>query len=100
MSKTLSLSPPSHPAALPWPDHPLAAAALIGGFPLLRLLLAVTTPLLPQEAYYWSWSLHPALSYFDHPPLVSWGIGLRPPPRMAKAVPGLARAAAAPPGPS
>ena len=27
-------------------------------------------------------------------------IGLRPPPRMAKAVPGLARAAAAPPGPS
>ena len=32
--------------------------------------------------------------------LVSWGIGLRPPPRMAKAVPGLARAAAAPPGPS
>jgi 4-amino-4-deoxy-L-arabinose transferase-like glycosyltransferase len=54
----------------------LALPALIAGFTLLRLLLAATTPLLPQEAYYWSWSLHPALSYFDHPPLASYGIWL------------------------
>ena len=25
-----------------------------------------------DEAYYWSWSLRPALSYFDHPPLQAW----------------------------
>ncbi len=25
-----------------------------------------------DEAYYWSWSLHPQLSYFDHPPLIAW----------------------------
>ncbi len=56
--------------------QPGAIAALIAGFTLLRLLLAATVPLLPQEAYYWSWSLHPALSYFDHPPLASWGIRL------------------------
>ena len=49
---------------------------MIAGFTLLRLLLAATTPLLPQEAYYWSWSQHPALGYFDHPPMVSYGIWL------------------------
>ncbi|HYN58662.1 MAG TPA: glycosyltransferase family 39 protein [Rubrivivax sp.] len=49
---------------------------LIAAFTLLRLLLAATTPLLPQEAYYWSWSRHPALSYFDHPPLASTMIAL------------------------
>ena len=27
---------------------------------------------LPDEAYYWLWSKNIALSYFDHPPLVSW----------------------------
>ncbi|HMO48235.1 MAG TPA: glycosyltransferase family 39 protein [Rubrivivax sp.] len=62
------------PAA--WAAQPGAIAALIAGFTLLRLLLAATVPLLPQEAYYWNWSLHPALSYFDHPPLASWGIRL------------------------
>ena len=80
-----SLNPTSLPSPKPagdptalrdWPVHRLALATLIAGFTLLRLLLAATTPLLPQEAYYWSWSQHPALSYFDHPPLASYGIGL------------------------
>ena len=53
-----------------------AAWLLVIGFTLLRLVLAASLPLLPQEAYYWSWSLHPALSYFDHPPLASAGIWL------------------------
>ena len=74
MPSSISLTPPGRAATSVWPDHPLAAAALIAGFTLLRLWLAATTPLLPQEAYYWSWSLHPAAGYFDHPPLVSWGI--------------------------
>ena len=25
-----------------------------------------------DEAYYWEWGQHPALSYFDHPPMVAW----------------------------
>ncbi|HWB19888.1 MAG TPA: glycosyltransferase family 39 protein [Phycisphaerales bacterium] len=33
-------------------------------------------PLLPEEAYYWLYSENPALSYFDHPPMVAWMIGL------------------------
>ena len=35
---------------------------LIGGF----------LPLSPDEAYYWIWSHHLQLSYYDHPPFVSW----------------------------
>jgi predicted membrane-bound dolichyl-phosphate-mannose-protein mannosyltransferase len=31
--------------------------------------------LTPQEAYYWNYAVHPALSYFDHPPMVAWVIG-------------------------
>jgi hypothetical protein len=26
----------------------------------------------PQEAYYWNYSIHPAVSYLDHPPMVAW----------------------------
>ncbi len=59
-----------------WPDSGHAVAALIATFTLLRLLLAATVPLLPQEAYYWSWSQHLAPSYFDHPPLSAYGIAL------------------------
>jgi hypothetical protein len=51
-------------------------AAVIGAFLVLRLVLAATAPLLPQEAYYWTWSRYPALSYFDHPPLASYAIGV------------------------
>lgn len=42
----------------------------------MRLLLAAMAPLLPQEAYYWTWSLHPDWSYFDHPPLATYAITL------------------------
>lgn len=52
---------------------------------LRALLLAVAAfnmignaflPLHPDEAYYWLWSRHLALSYFDHPPLVAYVIRL------------------------
>lgn len=33
---------------------------------------AVLVGLSDDEAYYWSWSLRPDLSYFDHPPLLGW----------------------------
>ena len=39
-----------------------------------RLLIGLSLPLSPQEAYYWVYSLHPDLSYFDHPPLVAYTI--------------------------
>ncbi len=38
----------------------------------VRLLLAATVPLVPDEAYYWEWSRHLATGYFDHPPAIAW----------------------------
>jgi len=41
-----------------------------------QLALAAQLNLAPDEAYYWLWSKHPALSYYDHPPMVAWLIAL------------------------
>ena len=38
---------------------------------MLRLALAATLPLAPDEAYYWIWSRALAPGYFDHPPMVA-----------------------------
>jgi 4-amino-4-deoxy-L-arabinose transferase-like glycosyltransferase len=37
-----------------------------------RLLYISGLGLVPQEAYYWNYSRHPALSYFDHPPATAY----------------------------
>lgn len=41
-----------------------------------KFLLAHFTPVFGDEAYYYIWSRHLQLSYFDHPPMVSWFIYL------------------------
>ena len=50
----------------------LTVAALV----LLRLVAAAWTPLTFDEAYYWIWSKHLALGYYDHPPGVALVIRL------------------------
>jgi len=40
----------------------------------LRVAAMAGVPLTPEEAYYWMYSQHPSLSYFDHPPMVAWVI--------------------------
>jgi 4-amino-4-deoxy-L-arabinose transferase-like glycosyltransferase len=47
---------------------------LITGMFLFRMIYILISPLQlsPEEAYYWSYSRHPALGYFDHPPMVAW----------------------------
>ena len=42
----------------------------------LRLAFSGITDLIPEEAYYWMYAQEPALGYLDHPPMVSWLIGL------------------------
>ncbi len=37
-----------------------------------RITLYLFAGPLPDEAYYWLWGQHPALSYYDHPPLQAW----------------------------
>jgi 4-amino-4-deoxy-L-arabinose transferase-like glycosyltransferase len=39
---------------------------------IVKIILAALLPLTNDEAYYWVWSLHPQLSYYDHPPFVAW----------------------------
>ncbi|MEY4631175.1 MAG: hypothetical protein RIQ81_1295 [Pseudomonadota bacterium] len=39
---------------------------------LARMILAACIPLGNDEVYYWDWGRAPRLSYFDHPPGVSW----------------------------
>ncbi|HZK80730.1 MAG TPA: glycosyltransferase family 39 protein, partial [Humisphaera sp.] len=55
-------------ARLFWP----VAAGLL----LIRILLCTTCNLVPDEAFYWTWTRHLSLGYFDHPPMVAWLIWL------------------------
>ncbi|HMH64709.1 MAG TPA: glycosyltransferase family 39 protein [Rhizomicrobium sp.] len=51
-----------------------ARVSLIGVAVLivLRGVMAGLLPLSADEAYYWLWSKHLALGYFDHPPMIAW----------------------------
>ncbi len=48
----------------------------ISGLTLFRLFYLLFIPITPQEAYYWYYIQYPALSYFDHPPMAAYSIGL------------------------
>jgi len=41
---------------------------------LARACLLPAFEAVPQEAYYAHYAVHPALSYFDHPPLLAWSL--------------------------
>src|SRR5580704_17352492 len=47
-------------------------ALLVAGTTVLHALVPATTGLSDTEAYYAQWARNPALSYYDHPPLVAW----------------------------
>lgn len=69
----LPSSAPSPPAST---DLRLDAAALglLALSVAFHVFYAGLFALSPQEAYYWEWSRHLDLSYFDHPPLAAWTI--------------------------
>ena len=50
----------------------LACLVLVG----IKAVHWVRTGIYMDEAYYWMWGQHPGLSYFDHPPLNAWLLGL------------------------
>lgn len=50
---------------------PLLLAAILG-MVALRCVVAGATGLTDDEAYYRLWTLAPALSYLDHPPMAAW----------------------------
>ena len=43
---------------------------------LTRMVMSALLPLSFDEAYYWRWSQHLALGYWDHPPLIAYVIRL------------------------
>lgn len=49
---------------------------LVGLLTAWRLYLSSELQLHPDEAYYWLWSRHLDIGYFDHPPLVAYFIWL------------------------
>ena len=49
---------------------------LLAGVTLLRLLVLPLIGLGDAEAYYWVWSQHPQLGYYDHAPGIAWLIRL------------------------
>ncbi len=68
MARTSPGVPDAVPAgrAPPWVTWGLLALAA------LRLCWWFLAPPNSDEAYYWLWGRHPALSYLDHPPLHAW----------------------------
>jgi hypothetical protein len=56
--------------------YPKYLFLLILGTTIFRLIYINIPNLAPQEAYYWNYSRHLALSYFDHPPILAWSIYL------------------------
>ncbi|MDR2399517.1 MAG: glycosyltransferase family 39 protein [Endomicrobium sp.] len=47
---------------------------IVGFVILFKMFLSACVELHPDEAYYWLWSQHLALGYFDHSPMVAWFI--------------------------
>ena len=67
-----------HLATGKMPQLSLLIYSVLFVFLLIRLLFAYLLGPGFDEAYYYGYSLRPALSYFDHPPLVSFFAGLFP----------------------
>ncbi|MBI5399450.1 glycosyltransferase family 39 protein [Candidatus Saganbacteria bacterium] len=44
----------------------------LAGITFFKIILSPYFPLIGDEAYYWLWSKHPALSYIDHPPMIAY----------------------------
>lgn len=59
---------------LPSPDvrWRVASLGIVAFLILLRLIYLGQAQLIPDEAYYWNYTQHMALSFLDHPPMVAW----------------------------
>jgi len=49
---------------------------LIAFSTIIRFIIAYTLELGGEEAYYWTFALHPKLSHLDQPPMIGWMIQL------------------------
>jgi dolichol-phosphate mannosyltransferase len=49
---------------------------MVAGVAAAQLVVALSVPLLPEEAYHWNFARHLDWSYYDHPPMIAWAIAL------------------------
>jgi 4-amino-4-deoxy-L-arabinose transferase-like glycosyltransferase len=52
----------------------MVAVIVIVAMTALRIAYASLLDLRTDEAYYWTWSKEPVLSFLDHPPMIAWFI--------------------------
>lgn len=77
-------------------DRALAIGVIAAGA-LARVAVAGSLGLLADEAYYRCWAMHPALGYFDQPPMIAWLLALVPSTHpLATRLPAIACAVIAP----
>jgi 4-amino-4-deoxy-L-arabinose transferase-like glycosyltransferase len=58
------------------PDGARRILLAVAGLTALRFALAAVLPLSFDESYFWLWSRHLAISYYDHPPMIALAIRL------------------------
>jgi 4-amino-4-deoxy-L-arabinose transferase-like glycosyltransferase len=68
----LNPAPARAMAGIAMPSRTLAIVII--ALALVRVAVAATTGLTDDEAYYRLWAIAPAVSYYDHPPMVAWMI--------------------------
>ncbi len=70
----------------------LGLGGVVGALALVHLLWGAVLGLSVDEAHYLLYAAHPALSYFDHPPLVGWVqwplVAVDAPPVLLRVLPG------------
>ncbi|WP_305989130.1 glycosyltransferase family 39 protein [Roseibium sp. MMSF_3544] len=59
---------------LPFLLRPAGLVLIVGLLTALKMFAAANAHLVEDEAYYRIWGLFPALSYYDHPPMIGWWI--------------------------
>nr|WP_319385993.1 glycosyltransferase family 39 protein [uncultured Roseibium sp.] len=64
----------SQTSDLPFWLRPTGLVVIVGLLTALKVFAAANAYIVEDEAYYRIWGLYPALSYYDHPPMIGWWI--------------------------
>ncbi|WP_420412016.1 ArnT family glycosyltransferase [Roseibium sp.] len=59
---------------LPFYLRPIGLVLIVAAFTALKIFAASNAHFVEDEAYYRIWGLFPAMSYYDHPPMIGWWI--------------------------
>ena len=64
------------PETPPFFLRPAGLCLFVAALTVLKLFSAANAHFVEDEAYYRLWGLTPALSYYDHPPMIGWWIAV------------------------